>query len=146
MKRKIFLEIISFLLVLLFVYAAMNKLNDYEKFVIQIGQSPLLMGLGPYVAGPVLGVELLIPVMLASGRLRLIGFYIAFTMMVMFTAYIVAILNFSSHIPCSCGGVLEKLSWHEHLLFNVTFVVLSLAGVILETVERNLMLPQSGIV
>ncbi|HYG19841.1 MAG TPA: MauE/DoxX family redox-associated membrane protein, partial [Ohtaekwangia sp.] len=137
MKRRTLLEIISFLIVLLFIYAAINKLKDYEKFVIQIGQSPLLIGLGPYIAWLVLGFELIIPVMLASGRLRLIGFYAAFTLMVMFTAYIVAILNFSSHIPCSCGGVLEKLGWQEHLVFNIAFVILSFSGVYLETVQRK---------
>jgi hypothetical protein len=35
-----------------------------------------------------------------------------------FTTYIILILNFSSFIPCSCGGILEKLGWTEHLIFN----------------------------
>jgi hypothetical protein len=57
--------------------------------------------------------------------------------MVMFTAYIVAILNFSNYVPCSCGGVLEKLGWREHLIFNSAFVVLGLIGIVLQAEEER---------
>jgi hypothetical protein len=49
----------------------------------------------------------------------------------MFTFYIVIILNFSSFIPCSCGGILEKLGWREHLIFNIFFLFLALAAAVL---------------
>lgn len=52
--------------------------------------------------------------------------------MTMFTAYIISILNFASYVPCSCGGVLEKLSWSEHLIFNAVFIVFGLAGIVLQ--------------
>lgn len=137
MKKQIVIEIISFLFVLLFVYAALNKLTDYQKFVVQLGQSPVLIGLGPYIAWMVIAVEFAIPLMLAFPSTRLIGFYASFCLMVMFTAYIVVILNFSSFIPCSCGGVLEKLGWTEHLIFNSSFVLLGLAGIILQTQQTD---------
>jgi len=137
MRRGIILEVISFLIVLLFLYAALNKLTDYQKFVVQLGQSPLLMGLGPHLAWFVLAVEFVIPVLLVVPAWRLSGFYASFVLMVMFTIYILAILHFSSHIPCSCGGVLEKLGWREHLVFNLAFVILSALGVVLETRARG---------
>jgi len=31
-------------------------------------------------------------------------------------------------MPCSCGGVLEKMSWSDHLVFNISFVILSLVA------------------
>ncbi|MCC9073533.1 hypothetical protein LNQ49_18305 [Flavobacterium sp. F-65] len=34
-------------------------------------------------------------------------------------------LNYSSYLPCSCGGILEKMSWLEHLIFNFIFVLLA---------------------
>src|SRR5690606_28267369 len=46
--------------------------------------------------------------------------------------YIAAILNLGVFIPCSCGGVLEKLGWTEHLVFNCVFVALALVGIVLE--------------
>jgi hypothetical protein len=58
-------------------------------------------------------------------RFRVLALFAAFALMVMFTAYIFIILNFSDFIPCSCGGVLEKLSWTQHLIFNLVFIVLA---------------------
>ena len=137
MRKQIVVELISFLFILLFVYAAINKLTDYQKFVVQLGQSPLLMGLAPYVAVLVIGIELVIPILLSFAATRLAGFYVSFSLMVMFTAYIAIILNFSSFIPCSCGGILETLGWHEHLVFNTFFVLLALCGIILESKTEN---------
>ena len=133
MKKKIALEIICFLIILLFTYAAITKLMDYQKFTVQIGQSPLLTNFAGVLAWAVPGVELLIAGMLAITRLRLVGLYAAFSLMVMFTAYIIAILQFSENIPCSCGGVLESMGWTEHLIFNIGFVLLALSGIVLHS-------------
>jgi uncharacterized membrane protein YphA (DoxX/SURF4 family) len=137
MKRKIAIEILSFLFILLFVYAAFNKLLDYQKFVVQIGQSPLLTGFGDTIPWIVIASELSIAVMLMITRLRLIAFFAAFSLMTMFTAYIVAILNFSPYVPCSCGGVLERLGWTEHLIFNGVFVLFGFTGIILQIYEQH---------
>jgi uncharacterized membrane protein YphA (DoxX/SURF4 family) len=138
MKKTVITEIISFLFIVLFVYAAMNKLLDVEKFRVQIGQSPLLTTMAPFVAWLIPISEIIIAIMLAIPRIRIVGMYFSFSMMVMFTAYIVAILSLSDHIPCSCGGVLEKLGWTEHLVFNIAFILLALTGIILSAdSERN---------
>jgi uncharacterized membrane protein YphA (DoxX/SURF4 family) len=129
MARKIILETICFVFILLFTYAALAKLFDYERFKIQISQSPLLTDLATLVAWFIPGLELVIAIMLMLQRLRHIALYSAFSLMVSFTAYIIAILNFSTDIPCSCGGVFEKLGWSEHLVFNISLTALALAGI-----------------
>jgi uncharacterized membrane protein YphA (DoxX/SURF4 family) len=131
------LEAIRFLFILLFVYAAVSKLLDYENFRVQLGQSPLLTAFAPWVAWGVPGSEIVIAGMLFIPRLRVTGFYAAFALMVMFTTYIVIILNFTDFIPCSCGGVLEKLGWTEHLIFNLVFVGLAAVGVWFATREER---------
>lgn len=123
-KRELIIEVISALFVVLFVYAAATKLLDYDKFRLQIGQSPVLTGFAGVIVWLVPATEIVIAGMLMTLRFRLAGLYSSFTLMVMFTAYIVVITRFSDYIPCSCGGVLEKLSWNEHLVFNLGFVVL----------------------
>lgn len=70
MKRKIAVEVICFLFVLLFVYAALNKLLEYQKFTIQIGQSPILTGFGSWLPAVVIGSELGLAVMLMISRYR----------------------------------------------------------------------------
>ena len=130
-KKEIAVEIISFLFIVLFTYAAVNKLMDYQKFTVQIGKSPMLTDFSETLAWLVPGVELLVVGLLAIPRLRQIGLYASFSLMVMFTAYIVAILQFSENIPCSCGGVLSSLGWTQHLIFNIGFVILGIVGIFL---------------
>lgn len=115
--------------VLLFTYAAVSKLLDFETFTVQLAQSPLLSAYAGVIAWVVPGVELGLSGLLLLERFRVPALYACFTLMVMFTAYIVIILHFSDFVPCSCGGVLEQLSWNQHLVFNVFFIVL--AGVAL---------------
>lgn len=144
MKRKIVIAIISFLFILLFVYAAMNKLMDYQKFRVQIGQSPLLTGFGDSIPWMVIASEFLVSLFLIIPHFRLLGFFAAFSLMTMFTAYVVAILSFSSQIPCSCGGVMEALDWREHLIFNSVFVIFALIGIILQGQYEKQITPRDG--
>lgn len=131
MKRNdIFVDVISALFIILFLYAALTKLSDYEKFRVQLGQSPLLTAFAGVVAWAVPAVEIVLSAMLFFRPTRLVALYGCFTLMVLFTAYITAILNFSDYVPCNCGGVLEKLGWKEHLVFNVGFVLLAAIGVL----------------
>ncbi|RNL90680.1 hypothetical protein ED312_05750 [Sinomicrobium pectinilyticum] len=135
--KSIFIEIICFFFILLFVYAAVNKLMDVQKFTVQIGQSPLLTNIAGFTAWFIPIIEIIVALLLAWPKTRLIGMYAAFSLMVMFTAYIIAILSFSEKIPCSCGGVLEKLGWTEHLIFNIAFILLGLSGILLSQTKKD---------
>jgi uncharacterized membrane protein YphA (DoxX/SURF4 family) len=129
MKRTI-VETTCAMFILLFVYAALSKLLDYERFHMQLGQSPLLTSVANLVAWLIPTAEIIISLLLISSRWQLTGLYASFGMMVMFTAYIVAITHFSEYIPCSCGGILEHMSWNQHLAFNILFVLLAVSGIL----------------
>lgn len=129
--KNIILNSICYLYVLLFVYAAVSKLLDFVNFRVQLGQSPLLSAFAGFVAWSVPVVELLIAIMLLVPRFRLTALFASFSLMVMFTAYIFIILNYSSFIPCSCGGILEKLGWKEHLIFNILFILFAIVGILI---------------
>ncbi len=122
--------VVSFLFQILFLYAAFSKLLDYENSKLQLGQSPLLNSWAGLLVWLVPLAEITLSVMLAINATRLLGMYGAFTLMVIFTAYIIAILHFSDYIPCTCGGVLAALSWQQHLVFNVIFIVLATLGIL----------------
>jgi uncharacterized membrane protein YphA (DoxX/SURF4 family) len=130
-KRIIVAEAISALFILLFVYAALSKIQDFEKFKVELGKSPILNAFATYVAVAVPAVEVLIALFLVMRRFQYLALYAAFSLMVMFSAYIVMILNFSSYIPCSCGGILENMTWTEHLLFNIGFVILGVIAILI---------------
>lgn len=131
MPRKIAVDIVGFLYILLLVYAALTKLMDYQKFVVQLGQSPILTQYANLLAVAVPLLELVISTLLIIPQARQAGLYGGFSLMVMFTTYIVLASRFSDYVPCSCGGVLEGMTWTQHLIFNVVFVVLGLAAIIL---------------
>ncbi len=129
--NRILVKTIGVLFIVLFVYAATSKLLDYETFTVQLAQSPLLSAYAGMIAWFVPSIEIAIALLLTIPRFRILALYAAFTLMVMFTAYIYIILNFSDFIPCSCGGVLEKLSWTQHLIFNIVFVFLAVGAIFL---------------
>lgn len=143
MKRDTMLEIISGLLILLFVYAGASKLLDYEKFSVELGKSPLLTSFASWIAVAIPITEVLVAIMLAWTRYRLAGLFASFTLMMMFTAYIIVILQFSDYIPCSCGGILQNMSWTQHLLFNIIFIVIALAGILFYPGKQEMINPLS---
>ena len=131
MKKQYIETTASYLFVLLFLYAAVSKLVDFQNFRVQLGQSPLLTANAGFFAIMVPILEILISGMLLHPRWRLAGMYAAFSLMVMFTAYIIAILRFSDYVPCSCGGILQKMHWNTHLIFNIFFVLLAATAIII---------------
>lgn len=137
MTRKIAVDIVVFSYIMLFVYAALTKLLDYQKFVVQLGQSPILTDYAQVLAVVVPFIELGISLMLIFPKTRLKGLYAAFGLMVMFTTYIVLASRFSDYVPCSCGGVLEGMTWTQHLIFNTVFVLLALIGILLQPNIRS---------
>lgn len=130
-KRELVVEVIVFLFVVLFLYAAESKLTDYQHFIGQIGKSPLLTNFAGTIAWMIPVIEIIVCILLVIPRFRMIGFYAAFGLMTIFTFYIIAILSFSAVLPCSCGGILSTMGWKEHLIFNIAFVGLALTGIIL---------------
>lgn len=122
--------IVSYLFILLFVYAAVSKMLEFENFQAQLGQSPLISAHTGMVSYGVLITEIGTAILLAIPRWRIIGLHAAFSLMVVFTVYIVIILGYSTNIPCSCGGILENMDWNDHLFFNISFTVLAIAGVL----------------
>jgi len=128
-KKETLVEVISFLFILLFLYASISKLLDYEKFVIQLAKSPLISRFNMPVSIAIPTIEIAIALLLAINKTQLLGLYCSYGIMLLFTEYIIYIMNFSDNIPCSCGGVLQHLSWGQHLIFNFLFLILSLVGV-----------------
>jgi len=135
--RKATFEIIKAMLVLLFVYAAVSKLIAFDTFKIQLGLSPLLGGFAAMLAWAIPMIELLIAGLLMIGTAQTEGLYCSLILMSAFTIYLILMLMFSKHIPCSCGGILQGLSWKIHTLFNLFVIGLILIGIKLQHHDIN---------
>ncbi|WBX97028.1 MauE/DoxX family redox-associated membrane protein [Chryseobacterium gambrini] len=123
--KKIIPFAVSVFFVILFCYAAISKALDFENFQVQISASPLLNGFSQFLPYTIIIVEFLGAGLLCYRKTRNIGLVGSFVLMIAFTGYIALLLSTSKNLPCSCGGILEKMSWHQHLYFNIGCVILS---------------------
>jgi len=137
MLKRTIPSIVALLLVVLFLYTGISKLMDYSVFKEQIAESPILAPIAPFIAWALPLVEFAVAVALFIPAWRLWGLYASSVLMLLFTGYIAALLSFSEELPCSCGGILQEMSWQQHLVFNITFTVLSIVSVILERKRRK---------
>jgi hypothetical protein len=130
MKRKIIIEIISSLLILLFLYASVSKWLAFKTFIGDMNNQPFPNWMTPYLVIIIPVAEVLIAVGLIFEKTRVPALYASFVLMMAFTIYTVAVLSHAfKYVPCSCGGVIKKLTWPQHLFFNLFFVGISLLGI-----------------
>ncbi|MGM8361933.1 MauE/DoxX family redox-associated membrane protein [Flavobacterium sp. ARAG 55.4] len=129
-NRTRIITIIVLLYILLFSYAAISKILDFENFQVQLGQSPLLSAFAFEISYLVPFAEIVIVLILLKTSWRYLGLLGSLILMTLFSSYIFIVLHYTSFVPCSCGGILEKMSWNSHLLFNLFFVLLAIVSIV----------------
>ena len=135
--RKVVIEIIAALLVLLFLYASVSKLLAIDLFVDEMNNQPFPNWMTPWLVVLIPGSEILISLALLFDKTRMIGFYASLVILFLFTLYAaLVLLKVFDYVPCSCGGMLKKLKWDEHLLFTLGFLILSIVGIALLKKQR----------
>ncbi|RXK60669.1 hypothetical protein ESA94_09400 [Lacibacter luteus] len=118
----------SSLLILLFTYTAISKLTDYANFIRFIDESSPIHK-GADTIGWLLPVtELVVVLLLFFERTRRAGLYASLLLLVLFTLYLLYMVLFVADLPCSCGGVISKMSWQQHVWFNLFFIGLTMLG------------------
>lgn len=125
------------LLAVLFLYTGISKVVAYSNFKKQIADSALLAPFAGLLAWALPAVEILTAAALLTRKWRLPALYASFVLMLFFTGYVVWLLYFMIGVACGCGGVLESMSWEQHLAFNIFFTVLALVALLLEKMNRK---------
>lgn len=137
-KPETYVQLISCLLILLWVYAAMSKLNDFERSKWEMLNQPLVPWLEEILVWAVPLIELATAALLLFEQTRQKGILLSAFLLLTFTVYITLIkLNYFGFIPCSCGGILRSLNWTQHLLFNCFYLILTLIAFIHHIKERR---------
>ena len=133
-SRETFLDIVSALLILLFLYTGLSKLLHSLTFLGQLKQSPwpLISNNAEFISWSLPWLEIVTVALLVIPfkGIRTAGFYLSAILMIAFTTYVFVLLVSGRHLPCSCGGVIAYLSWKQHLLFNLVFLILSIWAII----------------
>lgn len=134
MNKITSVDVISYLLILLFVYTGASKLMTYQHFHTQLIKQ---LGERWYTNILTIGVpviELVIAASLLFISFRKWGLYASFLLMSVFTLYVGLMIAFVSvqKLPCTCGGVIQLMSWNQHLVFNIFFTFLAFLGIWLD--------------
>ncbi|MBW8686799.1 MauE/DoxX family redox-associated membrane protein [Chitinophaga rhizophila] len=131
--RDMVLHACYFLFISMFLYAAVSKLMTFQVFVVQMQRQPFSDAYGQFLTWVIPLVEILLALMMTVNSFRKLALYLSTSLMICFTGYIILVqLRFYGKIPCSCGGAIAKLSWTEHLLFNLLFIAIGFAGIYIE--------------
>ena len=129
-----FVKVSNFLLILLWIYAAFSKLIDFRLFEAAMNNQPLSPSLKTLLILFLPPVEIVVALLLSFRLTLKKGLYASLVLLLLFTGYIsLSLTHFFAHIPCSCGGILEKMGWQAHLYFNLCFILITIAALIIVT-------------
>jgi putative oxidoreductase len=118
-------KISKFLLILLFAYTGSSKLLQHQVFLSQLTKIEMLKTIAVPVSFLLPALEIVTAIFLAIDRVQKIGVWLAAFLMTTFTMYIAGMLILKSSLLCTCGGVISSMTWKQHLLFNIFFMLLS---------------------
>ena len=138
MKKDIILDIISNFFILLFLYTGIMKFIDHRRFGWALFESPLLHSLATILSYLVPICELLIVISLLLPRTRRLGLITSLCLMSIFTLYIGYMVYFRVGLPCTCGGIISYMNWHQHFYFNTAATLLALYAVLLHPTRTGL--------
>jgi hypothetical protein len=123
--RSNFITFISSTFIFLFVYTALSKLRELRTFIHVLGSSPLIDHYNYLVGWTIPLFELAVAVLLFLPATKRLGMYCALGLVTLFTLYVAYMITFVPHLPCSCGGVIQQLSWRQHLALNCTLTLMA---------------------
>lgn len=118
----------AYLLLTLFMYTAASKLLTIKKFSSALAKSPLIGQFSTFTAWAIPLTEILIGILLIVAATRKTGLYASLGLMCLFTIYLSYMVLSGSKLPCHCGGVINSMTWQQHIWFNIAFVLLALVG------------------
>lgn len=138
LKKSTLVEIIVILYMSMFLYTAISKWSDYTMTREQMALMPLMTPIAHIVVWLLPATEITLALLIFFYQTRKIGLYAATTLMSLFTLYIIYMMLFYPHLPCSCGGFLTELSWPGHLVFNSVFIALGILAIrMLKTINST---------
>ncbi|MHA8080663.1 MauE/DoxX family redox-associated membrane protein [Aquirufa regiilacus] len=124
--KTFFVPTIIFVDFTIYFFSGVDKSLNFEKFVIQFARSPFAPSffLKEFSIFIII-IEILLCLMLFIEKLNKSALFGFFILSFLFTAYIFLMLIYSPHLPCSCGGLVDFLSWKQHLFLNLFLTITS---------------------
>jgi len=127
---------ISLACLFLFIISAYAKIEGHDKFILGLSKVQFIGSYALWVSWAVPVSEIAISILLIhplTQRYGLLGFT---GLMMVFTLYILGMLLWAEKLPCHCNLIIEKLSFSQHLIFNVAFIALALLALRLMKIKK----------
>lgn len=125
--RKILSEIFLYLIALLWLYTSVYKFLQIDNSITQLRDSPLIAPFAVWFGYGLPIIEFALFAMLLFIRTRKYALIASIVLLTLFTLYIIIILNFyRADTPCTCGGIISKLGWKNHIFFNLSFILIGI--------------------
>ncbi|SEN08485.1 Methylamine utilisation protein MauE [Mucilaginibacter gossypiicola] len=137
-KKELIISIVKYLCLFLFIYTAYAKLADHDRFYKGLTKVHLVSGYAMVISYLVPAIEILISILLIIPNTVKIGLISFMTTMTAFTVYIICAMIWEPKLPCHCGGAIEKLSWMQHIWFNLAFIILTIIALWLLNFSKSL--------
>jgi hypothetical protein len=129
--------IICLICLALFAISAYAKIGDHERFAKGLLKVKYIGEYAVFISWSVPITEIIVCVFLIIPPTHRIGLWGFTGLMTVFTLYIASMLLRAEKLPCYCNLIIEKLSWSQHLCFNITFIALAAAALWLGTKTTN---------
>ncbi len=123
--REKIITAICWLCMALFLYTAYAKIVDHARFLAGLTRVHLISGFAVFISFAVPISEIIVALLLLILDNIKIGLYTFIAMMSSFTVYIISAMIWEKDLPCHCGGAIEKLSWGQHIWFNLAFITIA---------------------
>ncbi|SDF95223.1 Methylamine utilisation protein MauE [Pedobacter terrae] len=133
MKKETILAIITAIIAALFFYAAYSKLMDYDKSRDQMNNQIFPSLISSILTWLIPTIEIILMLGLLFPFTRIKALWASLALLILFSSYIGLIMTgIFGRIPCSCGGILENMSYGKHLIFNLFFILIAIVGLGIE--------------
>ena len=119
---------IAALLIFLFVYTATSKFIQHDNFYARLTLFPWISRFAGILSWVVPLLEIFVSGLLFIQPTRIVGFLCSAILLLGFTVYLFLMLGYHDKLPCTCGGVIEKMTWKQHIFFNLFFILISIIG------------------
>lgn len=111
-----------YFIIAFFAYTMVNKALDMDAFMMNIAKTGVFKGvIVDIVAYGAIMAELMSILLLIFSEVK--GVLFALLLMTAFTIYIIMLYTLGRYEVCGCGGVLNGLAFHWHLIINVVIIV-----------------------
>ena len=130
MPLKKSLVFILLLLTILYLHTAVSKILSFQDFTFDMNNQPFPDSWTPFLIYALPATEIAIVIAFFFGRTRLLGLYLSLLLMSLFTVYTaLVLLHVFKYVPCSCGGIIRQLTWPQHLILNVSCLMLNIKAI-----------------